>query len=150
MRTRLRDEAQKKNKKDKRRAMWAQKSGELHPHPPPTQHNKHKRCTALHLSEDGCRVLHIEWNKTSWRSIFSAKHSFFSEHSITEWLAVLQLKPVPQGQGKSWLEKKMQNQSELTPSPVCGVLWRWRMHRYLQYMKCVRVTRDVISSRNQC
>lgn len=91
------------------------------------------------------------WMKQDQLEIyFQCKTLFFSEHSITEWLAVLQLKPVPQGQGKNWLEKKMQNQSELPPSPVCGVLWRWRMHRYLQYMKCVRVTRDVTSSRNQC
>lgn len=67
----------KETKYTKDRTMWAQKSGELHPHPPPTRHNKHKRCTVLHLSEDGLSVLHIEWNKTSWRSIFSAKHTRF-------------------------------------------------------------------------
>lgn len=51
---------EKEPKYTKDRALQARKSGELHPHPPPTQHNKHKRCTALHLSEDRLSVLHIE------------------------------------------------------------------------------------------
>lgn len=79
MRTRLRDGAQEKRKKQNTQKTGLCKHWNLvncihTPHPP---NNRHKRCTALHLSEDGLCVLHIEWNKTSLRSIFSAKHTFF-------------------------------------------------------------------------
>lgn len=54
-------------------AMWAQRSGELHQHPPPIQH-KHKRYTALHLWGRPQRSAY--WMKQDQlESIFSSEHT---------------------------------------------------------------------------
>lgn len=72
-----------REKKKGRRANVSVEIASTHPHTP-TQHNKHKRCTVLHLSEDGLRGFCILNETRPVGDLFSEqKDLFLSETSLS-------------------------------------------------------------------